>query len=94
MLAEFSDVFDKPGKAVPHTVDHKIDLLDKSAVPPRPYLHGMSQDELKAIKLTIKEYLDKLWIQPSTSPYGAPVIVIHKKTRELHIVIDYQMLNK
>ena len=52
----------------------------------------MSEDKLKAIKSTIKEYLDKRWIKPSTSPYGAPVIVICKKTRELCIVIDYQTL--
>ena len=49
----------------------------------------MSEDELKAVKLTIKDYLDKGWMQPSTSLYRAPVIVIRKKTRELHIVIDY-----
>ena len=54
----------------------------------------MGEDELKAVKLTIKEYLDKGWIRPSTSPYGAPVVFIHKKTRELCIVIDYQMVNK
>ena len=91
LLAEFSNVFDKPGKPVRHTVDYKIDLLDLSAVPPRPYLYCISEDELKAVKSNIKEYLDKLWIQPSTSPHGSPVIIICKKTGELHIVIDYQM---
>ena len=53
----------------------------------------MSKDELKAVKPTIKEHLEKRWIQPSTSPYRAPVIVVHKKTGELHIAIDYQMFS-
>ena len=75
-------------------VDHKIKLLDPSASPPRPHLYHMSEDELKAVKATITIYLAKGWIQPSTSPFGAPVIVIHKKTGKLHIVINYHILNK
>ena len=85
---------DKPGKPVSHTADHKIDLLALSAVPPHPCLHHMSEDKLKAVKATIADYLAKGWIQISTSPYGAPVVVIHKKIGELHIVINYNMLNK
>ena len=39
----------------------------------------MSKEELAAVKSTIADYLQKGWIHPSASPYGAPVIVIHKK---------------
>ena len=49
----------------------------------------MSEDKFKAVKSSIKEYLDKRWIQPSISLYRAPVIVIFKKTREFHTVVDY-----
>ena len=55
LLAEFSNVLDKPGKAVSYTVNHKIDLPDPSAVAPHPHLYCMSEDELKAVKSTIKE---------------------------------------
>ena len=75
-------------------IDHKIELVDPSASPPHPCLYCMSEDELKAVKATIIDYLAKGWIRPSTSPYGAPVIVIYKKTGELHKVINYHMLNK
>ena len=54
----------------------------------------MSEDELLAVKRTISDYVDKGWIRPSSSPYGAPVLVIKKKTGELRIVIDYCLLNK
>ena len=54
----------------------------------------MSEEELVAIKKTLSEYMDNGWIRPSTSPWGAPVIVIKKKTGELRIVIDYRLLNK
>ena len=62
-------------------VDHKIKLLDPYASIPCPHLYHMSEDELKAGKATITDYIAKGWIHLSTSPYRAPVIVIYKKDR-------------
>ena len=87
-------MFEAPGKPVARAVDHRIDLTDPMAPPPRPWLYRMSEDELLALKHTISDYIDKFWIRPSSSSYGAPVLVIQKKTRELRIVIDYHLLNK
>ena len=74
--------------------DHKIELLDPSALPPCPSLYQMSDDKLKSMKAPIIDYLAKGWIQLSTSLYGVPLIVIHKKIGGLHIVINFHMLNK
>ena len=57
---------------------------------PWPQLYCMSKEELTAVKSTIADYLQKGWIHPSASPYGAPVIVIHKKDGALQICIDYR----
>ena len=54
----------------------------------------MSEEELAAVKSMIADYLQKGWIHPSASPYGALVIVICKKDGALHICIDYWLLNK
>ena len=54
----------------------------------------MSEEELTAVKFTIAYYLQKGWIHPSASLYGALVVVICKKDGALHICIDYQLLNK
>ena len=89
LLVESSNVFDKPGKPVSSTVDHKINLLDLSAVLYCLRLYHISEYGLKAIKLTIKKYLDKAWIWPNKSPYRAPVVVICKKSGELYIIIEY-----
>ena len=61
---------------------------------PQPQLYRMSEEELAAVKSIIADYLQKGWIHPSASPYGAPVIVICKKDGALRICIDYQLLNK
>jgi hypothetical protein len=43
----------------------------------------------------IKELLDNGYIQPSTSPYGAPVLFVKKpRSEELRLVIDYRQLNR
>ena len=54
----------------------------------------MSEEELTAVKSSIADYLQKGWIHPSASLYGAPVIVMHKKDGVLCICIDYRLLNK
>ena len=54
----------------------------------------MSKEELTAIKSTITNYLQKGWIHPSASLYGAPAIVIYKKDGALRICIYYWLLNK
>ena len=47
---------------------------------------------------TMREELDKLLkngsIEPSLSPYGAPVIFVKKKDGKLRMCIDYRALNK
>ena len=38
--------------------------------------------------------LDKGFIRPSTSPWGAPVLFVKKKDSTLRLCIDYRELNK
>ena len=64
------------------------------ATPPYLRLYRILEDKLIAVKYTINDYIDKGWIIPSSSPYGAPVLVIQKKLGELCIVVDYCLLNK
>ena len=40
------------------------------------------------------ELLDKGWIQPSSSPYGAPILFVKKKDGSFSMCFDYRMLNK
>ena len=37
--------------------------------------------------------LEKGWIRPSVSPYGAPLLFVCKKTGKLRMCIDYHALN-
>ena len=37
--------------------------------------------------------LDKGWMRPSVSPYGAPILFVRKKTDELRMCVDFKALN-
>ena len=50
--------------------------------------------ELEAMCKELDKLLANGAIQPSRSPYGAPVVFIKKKDGELRMCIDYRALNK
>ena len=54
----------------------------------------VSAAELAKVRRQLDEYLEKGWIRPSSSPYGAPIVFIRKKTGELRVMVDYRALNR
>ena len=49
---------------------------------------------MKELKEQLRELLEKGFIRPSTSPWGAPVLFVRKKDGSLRMCIDYRQLNK
>lgn len=74
-------------------IDHTIESIPGSHPPHRaPYRHNpLHQQE---IQKQITYLLDKGLIRPSSSPFGAPVLLVQKKDKSFHMCIDYRALNK
>ena len=54
----------------------------------------MAQVELKELKLQLQKLLEKGFIRPSVSPWGAPMLFVNKKYGTLRLCVDYRQLNK
>ncbi|KAH0657372.1 hypothetical protein KY285_032254 [Solanum tuberosum] len=54
----------------------------------------MDLAELKELKEQLRDLFDKDFIQPSISPWGAPVLFVRKKDGSLRMCIDYRQLIK
>jgi len=96
LIQEFSDVFptELPNELPPErSVDHSIDLFPGSE-PPFKATYRLSYPEMDELKKQLAELSTKGFIRPSTSPFGAPVLFVHKKEGTLRLCVDYRALNK
>ena len=90
VVNEFPDVFpeDLPGLPPDREIEFVIDLLPGTApISKAPY--RMAPAELKELKVQLQELLDKGFIRPSFSPWGAPVLFVKKKDGTMRLCIDY-----
>jgi hypothetical protein len=58
----------------------------------RPY--KMDVEELKELKKQLEENLEKGFIRPSSSSWGAPVLFVEKKDKSQRLCMDYRSLNE
>jgi hypothetical protein len=54
----------------------------------------LNNKELKKLKRQINDLMERSYIHPNKSPYGAPVLFMGKKDGKLSMCIDYRALNK
>ena len=82
MVCEFEDGFpyELPGLPPHRDVDFVIELHPGTS-PISMTSHRMAPVELQELKVQIQELLDKGFIRPSTSPWGAPVLLQRKRIR-------------
>jgi hypothetical protein len=95
VVNEFPDVFPEelPGMPLDWDIEFVIELKPgTSPIYKTPY--RMATSDLAELKEHIKELLEKGFIHPSSSPWGAPAIFVPKKDGTQRLCMDYRALNE
>nr|GFB47144.1 putative reverse transcriptase domain-containing protein [Tanacetum cinerariifolium] len=95
IVSKFPDVFpdELPGIPPVREVEFSIELIP-GAEPISKAPYRMAPIELKELKNQLQELLERGFIRPSVSPWGAPVLFVKKKDGNMRLCIDYRKLNK
>jgi hypothetical protein len=95
VVNEFPDVFPEelPGMPSDRDIEFVIELKPGTA-PIHKTPFRMTTPELAELKKHIKELLEKGFIYPSSSPWGAPVIFVLEKDGTQRLCVDYRALNE
>jgi Reverse transcriptase (RNA-dependent DNA polymerase)/RNase H-like domain found in reverse transcriptase/Integrase zinc binding domain/Chromo (CHRromatin Organisation MOdifier) domain len=100
VLHDFQDLFPDD---LPHLAPHREfgNAVPTFTIPVEPNTHPpnlphrrLSPAEALEVDIQLRSLLQKGLIEPSSSPYGAPVLFVAKKDGSLRMCIDYRALNK
>ncbi|GJZ37523.1 putative reverse transcriptase domain-containing protein [Tanacetum coccineum] len=95
VVRKFLEVFseDLPGLPRVRQVEFQIDLIP-GATPVARAPYRLAHSEIQELSNQLQELADRGFIQPSTSPWGAPILFVKKKDGSFRMCIDYRELNK
>lgn len=96
LIKEYEDIFasELPAGLPPNRHAFETVPTDPNAQPPFRQMYRLNPQEREEAISQIKIMLEKGLIEPSMSPYGAPILFVAKKDKSLRMVIDYRALNK
>jgi hypothetical protein len=94
-VSEYPDVFSEELSSMPP--DREIEFIIEQVPGTAPILkrpYRIAANQLAELNKQLQELLDKGYICPSASPWGAPVIFVLKKDGTQRMCMDYHSLNK
>ena len=87
----FAQDADNPGQVKRIIAEHSIDV--QGAIPISEGPRRTSPNNRKIMRDAVKKMIESGIIEPSRSPWAAPVVLVPKKTGEVRFAIDYRKLN-
>ena len=93
LLREYQDIFIQEGQPLGRTrlVEHEIDTGEARPIKQRPRREPLGMQDV--VKKEIHDMLDKDVIEPSSSAWASPVVLVRKKDGSIRFCIDYRKLN-
>ena len=93
LLSTYPHVFTSPhGMPPDRPIKHTIEL-EPGFRPPARAPYRMSTVELQELKKQLTELIELGFIQPSSSPFASPVLLVPKPNGTWRLCVDYRALN-
>ena len=93
LIQLFPRLFQPPDAVPPErSVKHHI-TLKPNALPIRRAPYVVGEDKLRAMKEQIQQLQKQGWIEPSSAPWGSPVLFVPKKEKVFRMCGDFRDLN-
>ncbi|GFW22938.1 retrovirus-related Pol polyprotein from transposon 17.6 [Trichonephila clavipes] len=93
LFQEFEDVFSRNSSDIGHTTvtQHRIDTADHPPIKQHPRrLPFAKQEEVGTL---LREMQENDIIEPSSSPWASPIVLVSKKDGSTRFSVDYRKLN-
>ncbi|GFW00893.1 retrovirus-related Pol polyprotein from transposon 412 [Trichonephila clavipes] len=93
LFQEFEDVFSRNSSDIDHTTvtQHRIDTADHPPIKQHPRrLPFAKQEEVGTL---LREMQENDIIEPSSSPWASPIVLVRKKDGSTRFCVDYRKLN-
>ncbi|GFT98288.1 retrovirus-related Pol polyprotein from transposon 17.6 [Trichonephila clavipes] len=93
LFQEFEDVFSRNSSDIGHTTvtQHRIDTADHPPIKQHPRrLPFAKQEEVGTL---LREMQENDIIEPSSSPWASPIVLVRKKEGSTRFCVDYRKLN-
>jgi len=95
VLNKHSSVFEPLSQGTAGLMKYDYEVIPTEPhTPPFKPMYRLSPAELEEVKKQVELYLKMGYIQPSVSPYGAPILFAQKHDGSLRMCVDYRQLNK
>ena len=93
LISSYSDIFASPNGELGRTdrIRHTIDTGDARPIKQAP--RRLPPCRREVIEQEIDKMLAQGIIEPSDSPWAAPIVLVSKKDGTTHFCVDYQKLN-
>lgn len=93
LLEKYQDCFSGAGVELGNcNIEMNIKLTQDKVINYKPY--RMSFHEKEIVRKIVQELLDAGVIEPSTSPFASPILLVRKKDGGHRMCVDYRALNK
>ncbi|GFW30211.1 hypothetical protein TNCV_3067631 [Trichonephila clavipes] len=92
-VQEFEDVFSRNSSDIGHTTvtQHRIDTADHPPIKQHPRRFPFAKQE--EVGTLLREMQENDIIEPSSSPWASPIVLVRKKDGSTRFCVDYRKLN-